>query len=160
MPNQTSGYEVQPPVEFVQNIVVRNNRYFIEERPLEKPQAAARVSRGASRGASRERSRSIESRKSKRGFSPAKEYKPSDMRGGSYVAASQAKKRKESPYKSKPVPNKHFDTSASKSNYSDVIRASPLHSGLNSPQNMGMAMGMFNTGPSPRYELNYGNIFD
>ena len=100
--------------------------------------------------ASRERSRSIESRKSKRGFSPAKEYKPADMRGGSYVAASQAKKRKESPYKSKPIP-KHFETSASKSNYSD-IRASPLHSGLNSPQ----SMGMFNTGPSPRYELNYG----
>jgi len=156
MPNNASGYagyEVKPAEEFVQNIVVRNNRYYIEERPLEKPQAA-RASRGASRGASRERSRSIESRKSKRGFSPAKEYKPSDMRGGSYVAASQAKKRKESPYKSKPVP-KYFDTSASKCNYSD-IRASPMHSGLNSPQSMGM--GMFNTGPSPRYELNYGKF--
>jgi len=136
-------YETKPPEEFVQSIVVRKNRYFIEERPAEKPQQKA----------SKERSRSIDNRKTKRVATPTKEYKLSDMRGGSYVAAAnQAKQRKESPFKTKQI-TRNYETSASKSVYSD-IKGSPWRSVLHSPQSE-----VFLTGPSPRYDINNGNIF-
>jgi len=137
-------YETKPPEEFVQSIVVRKNRYFIEERPAERPPQKS----------SKERSRSIDNRKSKRVPTPTKEYKLTDMKGGSYLAAAnQAKQRKESPFKTKQQITRNYDTSASKSIYSD-IKGSPWKSVLNSPQSE-----VFHTGPSPRYDMNNGNFY-
>lgn len=125
-----------------QSIVVRNNRYYIEERPAEKP-----VERANSRMA-RERSRSKDSRK--REPTPTKEYKMTKMSAGSYVA--QAKKKGESPFKAKQN-TRNFETSMSKSSYSEAM-GSPFRSLIVSPK----TVGPLATRQSPRYDLNYGNV--
>ena len=135
----TVGFDAKLLEGNTQSIMVRNNRYYVEERTVERPKSRA----------SRERSRSTDSRR-KVPTSSAGVKGNSSVRGGSYTAANQAKKRVESPFRKKNNTQKH-ETSVSKISYSEPI-ASPLQSLIGSPY----SYGPFVNGPSPRYELNYG----
>ena len=137
----TVGFDAKLLEGNTQSIMVKNNRYYVEEKPVERPKSRA----------SRERSRSTDSRR--KVPTPSAGLKGNNsVRGGSYTAANQAKKRVESPFRKKTNTQK-YETSVSKISYSEPV-ASPLQSLVGSPY----SYGPFVNGPSPRYELNYGTF--
>lgn len=136
----SSNFDTDSLQDATQMLTVRNNRYYLEEKPQEKMQT----------GASRGRSNSRDSKN--RTMTPTKAYETNkSIRENSYTKAAQlAKTRKESPFRSK-QPSKYFENSMSKNSYSDLM-ASPFQSFMASPQNF----GQFTSVHSQKSELNYG----
>lgn len=139
----SSNFDTNSLQDSAQTLTVRNNRYYLEEKPQEKPQS----------GASRGRTNSRDSRN--RAMTPTKTEPNKSMRENSYSKQAQlAKTRKESPFRSK-QPSKNFENSFSKNSYSDFM-ASPFQSLMTSPQ----AFGHFTSVNSQKSELNYGKYLD